>query len=165
MLQPSVQLSHHLSPLFGPTTSPPPGGALSTIAADQHQLFLGGHVSPAHATSGYSVSHLLSHAGRTEHRGFNTGVFHCRVCSYTTRLKKNLKLHMRTHSGERPYACPYCPYRAAQQQNLEKHVWTHTGERPFPCPHCPDQFRQKHHLVRHVRTQHSKMPAQQASVA
>ena len=143
MLQPSIKLSHHLSPIFDPSSA-------STIVPDNVVLSSHNMSLPHH------ISQPIDNCSSSRIPPFATGVFHCRICSYTTRLKKNLKLHMRTHSGERPYACPYCPYRAAQQQNLEKHVWTHTGERPFPCLHCPDQFRQKHHLARHVRTQHSK---------
>lgn len=51
-----------------------------------------------------------------------------------------MHLHIRTHTGERPYICSYCSRRFAQKHNLAIHVRTHTGERPFQCEICSKQF-------------------------
>ncbi|XP_047740470.1 longitudinals lacking protein, isoforms H/M/V isoform X34 [Hyalella azteca] len=46
----------------------------------------------------------------------------CNICSKPARDKDNLTRHMRTHTGERPFACPHCPYRSSQKTHLKTHV-------------------------------------------
>ncbi|EPY87413.1 hypothetical protein CB1_000247011 [Camelus ferus] len=41
----------------------------------------------------------------------------CPVCTKTLSSFSNLKVHMRSHTGERPYACDQCPYACAQSSN------------------------------------------------
>ncbi|KAK3881035.1 hypothetical protein Pcinc_014492 [Petrolisthes cinctipes] len=54
----------------------------------------------------------------------------CPVCGRAFGGKNrqfNLARHMRTHTGEKPYACPFCPHRATQKVNLKGHVITRHG--------------------------------------
>jgi hypothetical protein len=46
-----------------------------------------------------------------------------------------VRVHERTHSGERPYQCRFCDYRASQSGNMVAHERRHTGEKPYPCPY------------------------------
>ncbi|CAD7080050.1 unnamed protein product [Hermetia illucens] len=64
----------------------------------------------------------------------------CYHCNKTFKCTAQLQMHIRTHTGERPYACNYCPRRFAQKYNLLVHTRTHTGERPFQCEICSKQF-------------------------
>lgn len=76
----------------------------------------------------------------------------CLYCAYSTSRKHSLIVHIRTHTGEKPFSCPHCPYRCAKKINLKIHIRTHTGEKPFVCPHCSFRSAQKVNLIRHLQT-------------
>ena len=49
----------------------------------------------------------------------------CPICGKVSRRKDYLRIHLRTHTGERPYYCNYCPHRSIQKSDLNKHLKTH----------------------------------------
>ncbi|XP_059563511.1 zinc finger protein 296-like [Myotis daubentonii] len=54
----------------------------------------------------------------------------CLVCMKTLSTFSNLKVHMRSHTGQRPYACDQCSYACAHSSRLNRHKKTHRQLQP-----------------------------------
>lgn len=56
----------------------------------------------------------------------------CNICGKLFNRAYNLKKHLLTHTGERPFTCMFCPYRAALKGNVTKHMQARHPDRLPP---------------------------------
>ncbi|KAM6280251.1 uncharacterized protein LJ264_002478 isoform 2-T4 [Porphyrio hochstetteri] len=82
--------------------------------------------------------------------------FSCLLCDKRCKRQKDISDHVRRVHGKRrdPQACPYCDKVISSKCGLTVHIRTHTGEKPYKCDRCPATFAQRSAYTAHLRKIH-----------
>jgi uncharacterized Zn-finger protein len=80
-------------------------------------------------------------------------------CNKSFSKKPNLKSHLVSHSGVRPYGCQQCGMPFMRKHDLKRHLISiHSISKPYKCIFCPASFSRmgsiKQHLLNATTTNH-----------
>ncbi|XP_066522888.1 sal-like protein 1 [Hoplias malabaricus] len=79
----------------------------------------------------------------------------CVICHRVLSCQSALKMHYRTHTGERPFKCRICGRAFTTKGNLKTHYSIHRAMPPLrvqhSCPICQEKFTNAMVLQQHIR--------------
>ncbi|KFM63898.1 Sal-like protein 4, partial [Stegodyphus mimosarum] len=81
-----------------------------------------------------SAQHFVQNNLPICYSGFNIKKHQCPSCKYVAVSRSNLQIHMRIHTGERPYICPFCGKRFRQSGTMYRHQQHNCSRGPAKIP-------------------------------
>ena len=113
---------------------------------EEYDLHVVSHINPGMVPKP-STKPITVKRGQIRHQ--------CDLCSASFARKYRLTIHIRTHTGEKPYKCSICEKPFKDSDHLRRHIRTHTGDKPYKCHLCSRNFPDKEHLKRHLNVHYA----------
>ncbi|CAL4083298.1 unnamed protein product [Meganyctiphanes norvegica] len=74
----------------------------------------------------------------------------CPYCDKKYESNYRLKIHLYSHSGERPFVCDICGHGFARRPNLMAHYRVHSGAKEYSCTKCDRTFGHPSDRIAHL---------------
>ncbi|ODM89071.1 putative zinc finger protein [Orchesella cincta] len=102
-----------------------------------------------------SMAELESHRELTHPNYFNSK--QCPRCPKSFGHVCLMNIHLRSHTGEKPYSCPSCDKCFSRKTRARQHHnYVHTTVRRYPCSKCEKSFKTSNGLNNHTKFVHDK---------
>jgi KRAB domain-containing zinc finger protein len=102
-------------------------------------------------TKKYYLEHGYKSGHNREAKPLDVRTWTCEECGKIFARKNDLKIHLRIHSGVKPYQCADCDKAFRCYNHLKQHKVTHTGEKPYECKYCFKRFSQLANVNCHMK--------------
>ena len=103
--------------------------------------------SPVRPIGILALSKLKRTRLKTDYEQTHDGKYICpykEICKYTTKYPSNLTNHIRTHTGEKPYACDICGKCFRERKTCKRHMFIHPEMNGVQCTFCKHKFQQSY---------------------
>ncbi|XP_059926717.1 sal-like protein 1a isoform X2 [Gadus macrocephalus] len=150
-----ASLSSTFESMAGYTTSNSPPmmtNPLMPLMSDQFKAKFpfGGILDPLQGSETSKLQQLVENIDRKV-----TDPNECVICHRILSCQSALKMHYRTHTGERPFKCKVCGRAFTTKGNLKTHYSVHRAMPPLrvqhSCPICQKKFTNAVVLQQHIR--------------
>ncbi|XP_078228126.1 sal-like protein 4 isoform X1 [Callithrix jacchus] len=137
----------------GPSPDSEGGPTLPGVGPDQHSPRAGGFQgsgTPEPGSETLKLQQLVENIDKA-----TTDPNECLICHRVLSCQSSLKMHYRTHTGERPFQCKICGRAFSTKGNLKTHLGVHRTNTSIKtqhsCPICQKKFTNAVMLQQHIR--------------
>ncbi|XP_058418441.1 sal-like protein 4 isoform X1 [Diceros bicornis minor] len=148
---PKDLMTNDLQP--GPSPESEEGSLLSGVGPNHNSPRVGGFQgsgTPEPGSETLKLQQLVENIDKA-----TTDPNECLICHRVLSCQSSLKMHYRTHTGERPFQCKICGRAFSTKGNLKTHLGVHRTNTSIKtqhsCPICQKKFTNAVMLQQHIR--------------